>query len=153
METLGKLLSLVLVTFIGMAATYLYVVEYDGKAVKNDMIIDQQSQDNKDISVITKYRRELRDFKPIEVPERNINPDKAPLWGEEPPDSFSGEKIRAESERVAAKYTIEDINKEIQFWHSRYKELIKDTSKKEEARNAYLKFKIYQLSAELKSSK
>lgn len=152
MEILGKLLSLVLVTFLGVAVTYVYVLEYDNKPQTDNVLPDNDYSDSDQSAEISKYRQELRDFKPIEVPERHINVDKSPLWGEQTVNTFSTQNINLQASELANKYKLDDINKELVYWHTQYKNLIKDESNKKPAKDAYLKYKIFKEAARLKSS-
>lgn len=141
-----------LVTFLGVAVTYVYVLEYYNEPQKTKDVVDNDYTYNKDRSEITKYRKELGDFKPIEVPERHISADKSPLWGEQTVNTFASQNINQQANELANKFKLEDINKELDYWHTQYKNLIKDESNKEHAKYAYLKYKIFKEAARIKTS-
>ena len=138
---------------LGVVAAYIYIHVDESKQQPINVIPENNSYySDQKMSEISKYREELRDFKPIEVPERYVNQDKSPLWDLQMVKTFSSQNINLNAIEVANKYKIEDINRELVYWHGQYKNLIKNEFNKESAKNAYFKYKIYKEAARIKST-
>ena len=152
MEILGKLLSLVLLLSLGVVAASVYILEQDNKPESTNVIIENDYSSSQDRTEILKYRQELRDFQPIDVPERNIKQDRSLLWDGHSVKTFSYWNMNVQANDVANKYKLEDINREVVYWHAQYKDLIKDESNKEPAKIAYLKYKIFKEAARIKTT-
>lgn len=152
MEILGKLLSFLLLISLGAVAVSVYILEQDNEPESTNVIIENDYSSSQDRSEILKYRQELRDFQPIDVPERNIKQVKSLLWDGHSVKTFSYWNMNVQAIEVASKYKIEDINRELVYWHAQYKDLIKDESNKEPAKNAYLKYKIFKEAARIKTT-
>lgn len=152
METIGKILSLLLLTVFGVATAVLYVLEYNSKPIRTESIQDKDYTFSSNSEIIN-YRKKLRANIPVTINEVELQntSKKRPLWT----DTYTREilldpDISKDVIELAQKKSISELNKEMKSWHEKYNLLLKEDKQDKSAKHAYNKYKIYKQALRLK---
>ena len=161
METIGKVLSLTLLTIFGSAAATVYLIDSDILPSYLDKPAVVYTSDTKtqekpaDSQNAASYRARERIIYAADV-ERNDEPEETspvkPIWGQgydtHPASSYSSEKRARE---LARNNSLDSIIENIEYWNNQYQRSVK-TGNRESAGKAFRNYSEYTKALGIKQS-
>ena len=161
METIGKVLSITLLTIFGSAAATVYLVDsnimpsFMGKNPVSYTSDTSKPQNDSRFYHVSYYRERAR-FKYAEPVEESDEPehysDVSPIWGQSydsKPASPSSSEERAR--RLARENSIDSLKKNIEYWNGQYEKALK-SGRSGNADTAYRNYAEYMEALGLKQS-
>ncbi|MEQ9618095.1 MAG: hypothetical protein RIG61_02850 [Deltaproteobacteria bacterium] len=162
METIGKILSITLLTIFGSAAATVYVVDssyfksFLGTSTvtyTSDEVIYSGAQDFSD----SREYREKQEKKYVAVEKNSdsasYNPEKNTIWGQKysaGPNDMEYENRRASS--LARNNSLESLRENMEYWSAQYKRAA-EAGESRSANLAYKNYEDYREALEIRQSK
>lgn len=146
LETLGKILSLIVVTMLGAGTVAVHILGPENKITIN--ADTQSSYMGEPDSEVQSYREKMRHdmaFVEVEKPKDVLKKQHSSLWSE----TFITDELIMESKfrpviiDLYKNSSVKELNSEMEHWHKRYQYLIRKPHKDEEAKHAYNKYRVY----------
>jgi hypothetical protein len=153
LETIGKAVSLILITLFGAGSAVVHILEYT-----DSKVIDQTDQNSSysakpDIEVQS-YRKELRKSISLEAPKNKATSStkQKSIWSEtyNTDQLLFDSKIRPEIVDLSKNSSFQQLNSEMKYWYKQYNILIKNANNKQAAKDAYNKYRIYKEALKIK---
>ncbi len=155
METLGKVISLIIITLFGAGTAVVHILEDSGSKVL-DSIDEQSVYLAKPDAEVEFYRKQIRKNMSFEVDKNSAGRDTKQnyLWSESQnyyTDKYLlDSKTRPEIVELAKNSSFRELKTEMEYWYKRYNTLIKNMKNKQEAKDAYNKYRIYKEALKMK---
>jgi len=161
METIGKVLSITLLTIFGSAAATVYLVDLNtmpsflGKEPVT-YTSDTSKPENDSSFYHASYYRERERFNYAEPVEESDEPDDysdvSPIWGQSyDSDPASPHSSAERARRLARENSIDSLKKNIEYWNGQYEKTLK-SGRSGNADTAYRNYSEYKKALELKQS-
>lgn len=152
METLGKALSLILITLFGVGTAVVHILDYSEPKVIDSLDQASDYSAKPDLEVQS-YREEFRKNLSIEILESTTaSSNQKSLWTETyRTDRLSLDSAtRSEIIELAKSKTFNQLNNEMKYWYKQYNLLIQKPNRKQSAKDAYNKYRIYKEALSIK---
>ena len=153
METIGKTVSLIIITLFGAGSAVVHILESsDSKVLDNT--IQQSSYSAKPDIEVQSYRKQLRESFSLEVVENTTNSDtkKKSLWSKtyNTDQLLLDSTIRPKIIDLSKNKSLNELNFEMKYWYKQYNLLIKNANNKQAVKDAYNKYRIYKEALKIK---
>ena len=152
MEIIGKTVSLIIITLFGVGSVVHFLQNSDSKVIDN--IMQESSNTAKQDLEIQSYRKELRESFSIEVIENTTdnNTKKNSLWSKtyNTDQQLLDSTIRPKIIDLSKNKSLHELNSEMKYWYKQYNLLIKNANNKQQAKDAYNKYRIYKEALKIK---
>ncbi len=159
MDTIGKILSLSLLTIFGSAAVTIYLIDsdffssfvYDEDSYYSEISDDYESATDVTLNtnVIIKPKVYYETKPPVETISSSTN--KHMIWT----SSYSKIDVdryfpSEESERLASEKSVSHLEKKMLYWNNKYHQELRKTGNTENAVNSYRQYRKYRDALELR---
>jgi len=146
LETLGKILSLIVVTMLGAGTAAMHILGPDNHITTN--VDTRSSYMGEPDSEVQTYREKMRrDMALVEVekPTDVVKDQQSSLWSETviTDELVMESEFRPEIVDLYKNSSAKELNNEMELWHKRYQELIRKPHQDEAAKHAYNEYRIY----------
>ncbi len=157
METIGKILSLTLLTIFGSAAATVYMVDSNffpsfleeaPSAYTSDVVDDYQA----DYETLSSYREEERQryYQVSPSTKNDVEEDDQTVWGQNYSSTeSSAPRISATSRRLAEEQSLGELRDNMRYWNKQYIQAMSDGENRR-ANKAYAKYTEFKDALELK---
>jgi len=153
LETIGKVISLIIITLFGAGSAVVHILEYSDSKV----VIETQQESiysaKPDVEVQI-YRKKFRESISFEVTKNTVNKKikQKSLWSEAYNTDLLllDSKTRPEIVNLSKNSSFYELNSEMKYWYRNYNSLIKNTNNKQAAKHAYNKYRIYKEALKIK---
>ena len=162
METIGKILSITLLTIFGSAAATVYVVDSNyftsflrssSVTYTSDEVVYSGTQDFSD----SREYREKQKKKYVAVEKNSdsgsYDSEETPIWGQKYSTGPNAEEYKnRRASNLARKYSLESLRENMEYWSAQYKRAA-ESGESRSANLAYKNYKDYRKALEIKQSK
>ncbi|NIP39360.1 MAG: hypothetical protein GWO07_12465 [Candidatus Dadabacteria bacterium] len=152
METLGKTLSLIIITLFGAVTAVVSILD-NSQSSNLDSSNEQSSYYAKPDVEVQAYRKQLRNSLTLQVPQTtNSHSKKDSLWSKPytTDNTVIDSKLRPEIVQISNNNTFKHLNTEMNYWYNQYNALIKNANRKHSAKQAYNKYRLYKEALKIK---
>ena len=153
METIGKVISLIIITLFGAGTAVVHILESSNSKVLDNTNQKSSYSAKPDVEGQS-YRRELRKNFSLEVPKNTVSSTtkQKSLWSKtyNTDQILLDSKIRPKIVDLSKNNSFHKLNSEMKYWYKQYNILIKNANNKQAAKDAYNKYRIYKEALKIK---